>query len=59
MSERFYRQRDKLTMNNQPIPPAQRRPKDYVPTYFLQRENLKRQDSLIRLLVSSDRGIPS
>lgn len=34
MSERFYRQRDRLTMNNQPLPPALRRPKDYVPTYY-------------------------
>lgn len=34
MSERFYRQRDNLTMNNQPIPPAQRRPKGTVPTYY-------------------------
>lgn len=36
MSERFYRQRDNLTMNNQPIPPAQRRPKGTVPTYYEQ-----------------------
>lgn len=41
MGERFYRQRDKLTMNNQPIPAAQRRPKDYVPTYYAQLERQK------------------
>ena len=44
MSERFYRQRDNLTMNNQPIPPARRRPKDYVPTYY---EQLRQQKAKV------------
>lgn len=34
MGDRFYRQRDNLTMNLQPIPPSQRRPKGTVPTYY-------------------------
>lgn len=42
MGERFYRQRDKLTLNNQPIPPARQRPKDYTPTYY---ELLKRKQT--------------
>ena len=36
MSERFYRQRDNLTMNNQGIPPSQRRPKGTISTYYEQ-----------------------
>jgi len=34
MSDRFYRQRDKLTMNNQPLPPDRQTPKGYISTYY-------------------------
>jgi len=40
MGERFYRQRDNLKMNNQTIPPSERRPKGVVPTYY---EQLRQQ----------------
>lgn len=36
MGDRFYRQRDNLSMNLQPIHHSQRRPKGTVPTYYQQ-----------------------
>jgi len=36
MGDRFYRQRDNLSMNLQPLHPAQRRPKGSIPTYYQQ-----------------------
>jgi hypothetical protein len=34
MSDRFYRQRNKVTMNNQPLPSDRQTPKGYVSTYY-------------------------
>jgi hypothetical protein len=36
MGDRFYLQRDNLDISLQKIPPAHRRPKGTIPTYYLQ-----------------------
>jgi len=36
MGDRFYRQRDNLAMNLQPLHPSHHRPKGTVPTYYRQ-----------------------